>query len=103
MKRAVLFSAVLLASCGKKPPEQQANVPDANPPAQPPVKEAKQPQTKSMEKPFQPSAKPKEELTLSMTPGMEVAKKAHDAVNYREAVRFYTVEQAAEKVKSAPS
>ena len=109
MKRAVLLSAVLLASCGKKVPEQQANVPDANPPVQPPAKtldqpqtDAKQPPAKSKEKPAQPPDQPKVEPTeATLTPGMEAAKKAHEAGNYREAARLYTVELAAEEAKPA--
>ena len=104
MKRVVLLSTVLLAGCGKKVPEREANVPDANPPAQPPVKDAKQPQAKSKEKPAPQKAKPKVEPTeVTLTPGMEAAKKAHKAGNYREAVRLYTVELAAEEAKPAPS
>ena len=42
MKQLLLICAVMmLLGCGKKVPEQQANMPDANPPAQPPVKELK--------------------------------------------------------------
>ena len=42
MKQLLLIcAAMVLLGCGKKAPEQQANVPDANPPAQPPVKELK--------------------------------------------------------------
>ena len=93
MKRVVLLSGVLLVGCGKKVPEREANVPDANPPAQPPVKETKQ-----------PPAKPKVEPTkVTYTPEMEAAKKAHEAGNYREAARLYTVELAAEEAKPAPS
>ncbi len=85
MKRAVLLSAVLLASCGKKVPEQQANVPDPNPPTQPLAKSKVEP-TKA-----------------TLTPGMEAAQKAHDAGNYGEAVRLYTIELATEEAKPAPS
>ena len=91
MKRAVLLSAVLLAGCGKKAPEREANVPDANPPAQPPVKEFKQPPTKLKV----------EQIKAKLTPGIEAAKKAHKAGNYREAVRLYTMELAAEEAKPA--
>jgi len=93
MKRAVLLSAVLLAGCGKKVPEREANVPDANPPAQPPVKEFKQPPTKLKVEPIE----------VTLTPGIEAAKKAHKASNYREAVRLYTMELAAEEAKPAPN
>ena len=83
----------LLLGCGKQAPEQQAKVPDANPPAQPPVKEAEQ-----------PPVKPKVVLTeAKLTPGMKAAYKAHEAGNYREAVRLYTMELAAEEAKPAPS
>ena len=93
MKRVVLLSAVLLVGFGKKVPEREANVPDANPPAQPPVKEPKQ-----------PPAKPKVEPTkATLTPGMEAALKAYEVGNYREAVRLYTVELAADEAKPAPS
>ena len=105
------LSLGLLLGCGKKAPEQQANVPDANPPAQSPAKtppqpkaEAKQPPAKSKEKPEQPPAKLKVELAkATLTPGMEAALKAHEAGNYREAARLYTVELAAEEAKPAPS
>ena len=51
-----------------------------------------------------PPAKPKVEPTkATLTPGMEAAKKAHEAGNYREAARLYTVELAAEEAKPAPS
>ena len=51
-----------------------------------------------------PQSQPKEESTeATLTPGMETANKAHEAGNYREAVRLYTVELAAEEAKSAPS
>jgi len=87
------LSLGLLLGCGKKAPEQQANVPDANPPAQPPVKELKQ-----------APAKPKVEPTkATLASGMKAAKKAHEAGNYREAARLYTVELAAEEAKPAPS
>ena len=94
MKQILLIcAAMMLLGCGKKAPEQQTNAPDANPPAQPPGKEPKQ-----------PPAKPKLELTeVTLTPGMEAALKAHEAGNYREAVRLYTVELAAEEAKPAPS
>ena len=85
MKRVVLLSAVLLAGCGKNAPEQQANHPETNPRNQPPA------QTK-----VEPS-----EATL--TPGMEAALKAHEAGNYREAVRVYTAELSTEEAKPAPS
>ena len=94
MKQLLLIcAAMVLLGCGKKAPEQQANVPDANPPAQPPVKEPKQ-----------PPAKPKVEPTeATLTPGIEAALKAYKAGNYREAARLYTVELAAEEAKPAPS
>jgi tetratricopeptide (TPR) repeat protein len=85
MKRVVLLSAVLLAGCGAKSPEQQANVPDPNPPTQPLAKSKVEP-TKA-----------------TLTPGMEAAQKAHDAGNYGEAVRLYTIELATEEAKPAPS
>ena len=81
MKRVVLLSAVLLVGCGKKVPEQQANVPDPNQPTRPKV----------------------EPTEGTVTPGMEAALKAHEAGNYREAARLYTVELAAEEAKPAPS
>ena len=47
---------------------------------------------------------PKVEPTkATLTPGMEAAKKAHEAGNYREAVRLYTTELAAEEAKPAPN
>ena len=94
MKQILLIcAAVVLLGCGKKAPEQQANVPDVNPPVQPPVKESKK-----------SPAKPKVELTeATLTPGIEAALKAHEAGNYREAVRLYTVELAAEEAKPVPS
>ena len=100
MKRVVLLSAVLLVGCGKKVPEREANVPDANPPAQPPVKETKQPPAKPKVEPPKPKVEPTE---VTLTPGMEAAKKAHKAGNYREAARLYTVELAADEAKPAPS
>ena len=49
-------------------------------------------------------AEPKVELTeAKLTPGMEAALKADEAGNYREAVRLYTVELAAEEAKPVPS
>ena len=49
-------------------------------------------------------AKPKVALTeAKLTPGIEAALKADEAGNYREAVRLYTVELAAEEAKPAPS
>jgi hypothetical protein len=49
-------------------------------------------------------AEPKVELTkATLTPGMEAAKKAYEAGNYRESARLYTVELAAEEAKPAPS
>ena len=49
-------------------------------------------------------AEPKVELTeATLTPGMEAALKADEAGNYREAVRLYTVELAAEEAKPVPS
>ena len=94
MKQILLIcAAMVVLSCGKKEPEREANVPDVNPPAQPLVKETKQ-----------SPAKPKVEPTkVTLTPGIEAAKKAHEAGNYREAVRLYTVELAAEEAKPAPS
>ena len=75
MKQILLIcGAMVLLGCGKKAPEQQANVPDANPPAK-----------------------------AKATPGMKAAKKTLDAGNYREAVRLYTVELAAEEAKPVPS
>jgi len=39
MKQILLIcAAMVVLGCGKKAPEQQANVPATNPPAQPPVK-----------------------------------------------------------------
>ena len=70
----LICAAMVLLGCGKKAPEQQANVPDANPPAK-----------------------------AKATPGIEAAKKTLEAGNYREAVRLYTVELAAEEAKPAPS
>jgi tetratricopeptide (TPR) repeat protein len=94
MKQILLIcAAMVVLSCAKKEPEREANVPDANPPAQPPVKEPKK-----------APAKPKVEPTeVTFTPGMEAALKAHEAGNYQEAVRLYTVELAAEEAKLAPS
>ena len=89
----LICAAGVLLGCGKKAPEQEANGPEVNPPAQPPVNEAKQ-----------PPAKPKVEPTeATLTPGMEAASKAHEAGNYREATQLYTVELAAEEAKSPPS
>ena len=52
----------------------------------------------------EPPAKPKVELTeATLTPGIVAALKAHEAGNYREAVRLYTVELAAEGANPAPS
>ena len=49
-------------------------------------------------------AEPKVELTeATLTPGMEAASKAYEAGNYREAVRLYAVELAAEEANPAPS
>ena len=49
-------------------------------------------------------AEPKVELTeAKLTPGIEAALKAHEVGNYREAVRFFTVELAAEEAQPAPS
>ena len=43
MKQILLIcAAMVVLSCAKKEPEQEANVPDVNPPAQPLVKETKQ-------------------------------------------------------------
>ena len=87
MKQILLIcAAMVLLGCGKKAPEQQANVPDANPPAQPPAKEPKV-----------------EPIKAKLTPGMFAANKAREAGNYREAVRLYTVELAAEEANPAPS
>ena len=77
----LICAAVVLLGCGKKAPEQQANVPDANPPAKPKV----------------------EPIKAKATPGMKAAKKTLEAGNYREAARLYTVELAAEEAKPAPS
>ncbi|SVB21926.1 uncharacterized protein METZ01_LOCUS174780, partial [marine metagenome] len=44
-----------------------------------------------------------EPTKATLPPGMEAAKKAHEAGNYREAVRLYTMELAAEEAKPAPS
>ncbi len=44
-----------------------------------------------------------EPIKATLTPGMEAAGKAHEAGNYREAVRLYTMELVAEEAKSAPS
>ena len=61
----MMIATGVLLGCGKKAPEPQADVPNAKPPAQPPVKE-----------PGLPSAKPKVELTeATLTPGMEAALK----------------------------
>ena len=46
---------------------------------------------------------PEPSTKATFTSGMEVAKKAHEAGNYREAVRLYTNELAAEEAKPAPS
>ena len=57
-----------------------------------------------IKEPKQPPAKPKvEPINAKLTPGMEAASKAHEAGNYREAARLYTVELAAEEAKPAPS
>ena len=89
----MMIAVVMLQGCGKQVPEQQAKVQDAKPTTQPPVAEIKQ-----------PPAIPKAELTeAKLTPGMVAAKKAHEAGNYREAARLYTVELAAEEAKPAPS
>ena len=83
---------MVLLGCGKKAPEQQANVPDANPPAQPPSRA---------------------QATTSQAQGRAdrghvdtgdgSSLKADEAGNYREAARLYTVELAAEEAKPAPS
>ena len=94
MKQILLIcAAVVFVGCGKKEPEREANVPDVNPPVQPPVKETKQ-------LPAKPKVKP---TKVTLTPEIEAAKKAHEAGNYREAARLYTVELAAEEAKPAPS
>tara|TARA_Y100000766_G_C18794896_1_gene550096 strand:+ start:806 stop:1054 length:249 start_codon:yes stop_codon:yes gene_type:complete len=77
----LICAAMVLLGCGKKAPEQQANVPDANPPTKPKV----------------------EPTEAKWTPGMEVASKAYEAGNYQEAARLYTVELAVEEAKPAPS
>jgi tetratricopeptide (TPR) repeat protein len=77
----VMVVTMVLLGCGKKAPEQQSKVPDANPPAKPKVELPK----------------------ATLTPGMKAAKEAHVAGNYREAARLYTVELAAEEAKPAPS
>ena len=87
MKQILLIcAAMVLLGCAKKAPEQQANVPDANQTAQPPVKEPKQPPAAQVEP-----------INAKATPGMEAASKAYEAGNYREAARLYTVELAAEE------
>ena len=98
MKQILLIcAAMVVLSCAKKEPEQEANVPDVNPPAQPLVKETKQ-------SPAKPKVEPiKAKATPGATPGMEAASKAYEAGNYREAARLYNVELAAEEAKPAPS
>ena len=77
----LICAAMVLLGCGKKAPEREAKVLDANSPA-----------------------KPKVELTeATLTPGIEAALKAHEAGNYQEAVRLYTVELDAEEAMPAPS
>jgi tetratricopeptide (TPR) repeat protein len=44
-----------------------------------------------------------EPIEAKLTPGMKVAKKAHDEGRYADAVRMYTAELATEEAKSAPS
>ena len=44
-----------------------------------------------------------EPTKVTVTPRMEAALKAHEAGNYREAVRVYTAELATEEAKPAPS
>ena len=46
---------------------------------------------------------PEQQAEATLTPGIEAALKAHEAGNYGEAARLYTVELAAEEAKSAPS
>ena len=77
----LILSLSLLIGCGKKAPEQEAEVPEANQPTKPKV----------------------EPTEATLTPGMEAALKAHEAGNYREAVRLYAVELAAEEANPAPS
>ena len=89
----VILVTVMLLGCEKKEPEREANVPDVNPPVQPPVKETKK-----------SPAKPKVELPeATLTPRIKAALKADEAGNYRRAARLYTVALAAEEAKSAPS
>ena len=101
MKQLIgLICVVLFLGCGEKAPKQQANVPDPNPPAQPSDKAP----TKPNEEPAQTPTNPKAEPTkATLTPGMKAALKADEAGNYREAVRLYTMELAAEEAKPAPS
>ena len=89
----LICAAMVLLGCEKKEPEREANVPDVNPPVQPPVKETKK-----------SPAKPKVELPeVTLTPRIKAALKADEAGNYRRAARLYTVALAAEEAKSAPS
>ena len=46
---------------------------------------------------------PEQQAEATLTPGIEAALKAHEAGNYGEAARLYTVELAAEEAKPAPS
>ena len=46
---------------------------------------------------------PEQQAEATLTPGIEAALKAHEAGNYGEAARLYTVELAAEEAKRAPN
>ena len=46
---------------------------------------------------------PEQQAEATLTPGIEAALKAHEAGNYREAVRLYTKELTAEEAKPMPS
>ena len=54
----LICAAVVLLGCEKKEPEREANVPDVNPPVQPPVKETKQLPTKPKVEPIKAKATP---------------------------------------------
>ena len=93
--KQILVTVVTMVSLGfgKRAPEREANVPDVNPPVQPPVKETKK-----------SPAKPKVELPkATLTPRMEAALKADETGNYRRAARLYTVALAAEEAKRSPN
>ena len=55
---------------------------------------------KAPEQQAEPKAEP---IKATLTPRIKAAEKAHEAGNYQEAVRLYTVELAAEEAKPAPS